>query len=415
MAFIANTALAQWGSFQSQNDGAHSISADRGFLFIDNEYVPPPYEVKLGEDELIINGSGFPVDAFDLSTYRVSTKWRHSGMGGGRRGDWHHERSPMPSMGRGEWMDRGEWTGRGNWEGRGDGASSPEPPKRGGPNARKSDHSQDLKGERKATVKSDDTEAESAASQFALRQFYNNFEMLNQQAIIVLRSGAKPLIVNAPEMGYGLLKQLLAIPMDAQELAEAQYAIAEGADQETWQQLVNSFQATPVFIEHATCLVDEIDEAQRLVDAQVASVQFSERVSYPLTMFALILVVAGLGHLMASAHEVFSTALNRHETDELSKNIILLLVIMALMSAIDLIWTVMAHHSGAMRELNPIGSMLIDDTTKLIAFKFIVTGISIGLLFWQRRLPLSRKATWWCCLTMTLLTVRWLSFHSMLV
>lgn len=68
-----------------------------------------------------------------------------------------------------------------------------------------------------------------------------------------------------------------------------------------------------------------------------------------------------------------------------------------------------------MREINPIGGRLIDRPEQLILFKAVMTTLAIGLLFRLRRYRRAQLAAWWSCLVLTLLTVRWLTFNSMLV
>ncbi|WDQ17761.1 DUF5658 family protein [Rhodopirellula sp. P2] len=120
-----------------------------------------------------------------------------------------------------------------------------------------------------------------------------------------------------------------------------------------------------------------------------------------------------VGRLMAEASQLFSSSAEPTDTPSASKRFIISLVIIGLMSGIDLAWTLIAHQSGTMRELNPVGGRLIEDTYTLVAFKILVTSISISLLFYLRLQPLARKATWWCCLVLTLLTARWLTFQSL--
>lgn len=85
------------------------------------------------------------------------------------------------------------------------------------------------------------------------------------------------------------------------------------------------------------------------------------------------------------------------------------------LSAMDLVWTIFASQTGAMSELNPLGSLLIHDPWVLFAVKLGVTSLSVGLLFMLRRQPLAQQASWWSCLLLTLLTARWLTFQSMFV
>ncbi len=83
------------------------------------------------------------------------------------------------------------------------------------------------------------------------------------------------------------------------------------------------------------------------------------------------------------------------------------------MSGLDLIWTLLAGQSGQMRELNPIGRNLIAHPVGLVAFKIIATVIGCVLLYVFRRDRRVAQAAWWLCLTLTVLTFRWLVFNSM--
>ena len=89
------------------------------------------------------------------------------------------------------------------------------------------------------------------------------------------------------------------------------------------------------------------------------------------------------------------------------------LLIFALLSAVDLIWTLAAGATGAMRELNPIGNQIIHDPARLIAFKFAAVSVTIALLYSLHHRPIAQVASWWSCLVLTLLTARWLTFNSM--
>jgi hypothetical protein len=91
------------------------------------------------------------------------------------------------------------------------------------------------------------------------------------------------------------------------------------------------------------------------------------------------------------------------------------LVLIALLSCIDLVWTLAATGAGAMSELNPLGSRLIGDPAQLVLFKLGVTIAPIAILYVLHRRPVAQIASWWCCLLLTLLTARWVVFQSMFV
>ena len=89
------------------------------------------------------------------------------------------------------------------------------------------------------------------------------------------------------------------------------------------------------------------------------------------------------------------------------------LLLVAMLSMVDLIWTILASHTGAMRELNPLGRQWIDSPAQLVLFKFTVVSTAIGLLYWLHQRPIAQVASWWSCLVLALVTARWLTFNSM--
>ena len=89
------------------------------------------------------------------------------------------------------------------------------------------------------------------------------------------------------------------------------------------------------------------------------------------------------------------------------------LAIVAALSLIDLVWTMAAAQNGTIRELNPLGSKMLDNPTQLFVFKFVATATAIALLYRLKKQPVAQMASWWSCLILTLLTARWLTFNSM--
>lgn len=90
-------------------------------------------------------------------------------------------------------------------------------------------------------------------------------------------------------------------------------------------------------------------------------------------------------------------------------------VLVAGLSSLDLTWTILASQAGQMRELNPIASHFINDPMALIAFKSTATLLGCGLLYLLRNHSRAQLASWWMCLVCTMLTFRWLMFNSMFV
>jgi hypothetical protein len=127
----------------------------------------------------------------------------------------------------------------------------------------------------------------------------------------------------------------------------------------------------------------------------------------------MAIVVLGFGHLLSNRPHFDESDAESVNWPKRRQIVARSLVIVALLSAVDLIWTMAAANSGSMRELNPLGSEMIRNPPQLVLFKATFTGLSIGILYWLHRLPFAQTASWWCCLLMTLLTARWVVFQSM--
>ncbi|NND97756.1 MAG: hypothetical protein HKN47_10555, partial [Pirellulaceae bacterium] len=178
----------------------------------------------------------------------------------------------------------------------------------------------------------------------------------------------------------------------------------------------SSFQPTEEFRTQAEQRIGTINSVSVANDSKVSANLLAERLAYPMTMFAMVLVVYAFGHLMSySPNQLQLRAANPDFDFDLRPVVSRTLTIVALLSIADLIWTLVASQQGSMRELNPLGSQLIDNPVYLIVFKTLATGTAIGCLYHMRDRPIAHIASWWSCLVLTLLTARWLTFHSMLV
>ncbi|MFG0286560.1 MAG: DUF5658 family protein [Rhodopirellula sp. JB044] len=334
-------------------DFGRTIETEEGFLFVEGAYVPSPYKIEFEEDLFRINGQEYSASSYDLT--------RQINRGGGPRG--HRPRG----MGF-----------------------------RGG---------ERFRGERPQDV----TEYN------PLWGLAREMAYLNHGAIIVLKSDMPPMLLWPGQHGYELLQTLVATADGPIDDVEVSRAVTSVEDQQTWTDLVVGFDATEPFLERAGTLINEMNSIETTAKRQHAAQQLSEQIGYPLTVFALVLVVVAVGHLLTHAQAINLQVDDPKTRETIKKSTVISLVIVGLMSAVDLVWTLVAHQTGTMREMNPLGSRLIADPVQLIMFKVLITSLSIGLLFWLRELPFARRATWWCCLVLTLLTARWVTFHSLFV
>ncbi|QEG39313.1 DUF5658 family protein [Roseimaritima ulvae] len=353
---LTSSLSAQSGRYgRGDRESDTPIESELGYLFVDGTYLPPPYKIEADyEQELIhINGTEYSADAFDLSGYTN----RGFGMRG-ERGSWRFG-------GRGPRRERGE--------------SSPAFP-----------------------------------TSSSLQALVREIGSLQHGGFVILQSERPPMVLWTGQNGHELLETLIATETEPRDTLAIPSSL-ESRSKETWQELVDQFQATPAFLERATADVEKVHAAIDSNRIVANAVVWSERLSYPLTMFGLVLVVIAFGHLLINAQPMFFDVEEPKAMAHVKKATVVCLLMVGLMSAIDLTWTLLASQQGSMRELNPLGNQFISDASKLVLFKTVLTVTSLGLLFWFRHLPIARRASWWCCLVLTLLTARWLTFHSLLV
>lgn len=181
-----------------------------------------------------------------------------------------------------------------------------------------------------------------------------------------------------------------------------------------WSDWIASFHPSNEFLAAARPIVDAIDAAISEGQARQAAIRRLDSYSYPLTIAGMMMSVFAIGHLMSNPPNGGRTPDEVEMSPEVVRIVTRSLILVVALSLLDLIWTLLASQAGTMRELNPVGGRLIDDPAKLILFKVAMTGLAAGLIFKLRYYRRAQLASWWACLILTLLTVRWLTFNSML-
>ena len=123
-----------------------------------------------------------------------------------------------------------------------------------------------------------------------------------------------------------------------------------------------------------------------------------------MTVAAMIIFVLSMGSLLTvRPHEVAAVA-----NSEAPISVSRFLWLIAGMSVMDLVWTLLAHQANHITEVNPVGSVMLNDPSRVILFKTLATMLAIGILYRARNNLLARKACWWTCLTLALLMARWI-------
>ncbi len=245
----------------------------------------------------------------------------------------------------------------------------------------------------------------------AARQLAEVLEATRMGQIVVLASQRPPLVLDALREGQDLIKTLCSSKAAVHGNFGIPETVTSDVDRETWTQLASEFQPTPDFLARATEQIARQESVQAQNESAVAANIWVERITFPVTVFAMVIVVFAFGHLLTNhPHgELSGETMTPKTRQAVGRS----LLIVALLSLVDLILTVAASQVGSMRELNPLGHHMIHDPVQLILFKSITVATAVGLLYWLQRLPIAQVASWWSCLLLTLVTARWLTFSSM--
>ncbi len=328
-------------------DAGSYRSTDRGFLFVDGEYVPRPYEFRKEGDSYFVNEINLAAIGIDLSLYVKEAKVRQE--------------------------------------------------------------------RRTRKKKSTAAGREPIAKLHSETQFW-----LYAFDTVLLAPGLPPVCLDGSDEGGDLLRVLadpkkrMAASTSVPDWAPDAPSVDPRRLKEYYSTWVPSFQPSDGFLVDAQARIAFLDSAEIANDQSHAAEVRLATFGYPLTILMMILVVYGFGHLLS----------HRPNTDEwicdAKSNPLRIpfyrsLMLIAGLSAVDLVWTILVSQAGAMRELNPVGSQIIDDPLQLVGFKVLVTASAVGLLFFCRQAALARQASWWSCLVLTLVAARWLVFNSMFI
>ena len=237
------------------------------------------------------------------------------------------------------------------------------------------------------------------------RSFDASESELSQLAtgIVVSFGGRATFLPRTRSPGQDLLRWL-AGDVD-REAVEAALLDWRPEDQDAqWRQWLRTFEPSRRLAERAARDLEHL-EATAISNERASSAMLRlHAASYPLTVMGMSLCVFAIGHLLRYRPE---------EVQASSRGVLLTLGLVFALSALDLVWTLLAHQAGQMRELNPLGSRLIENVWLLSAFKLGLTALAVGVLYRLREHAFARAAGWWACLVLTLLLIRWVAVNSL--
>ena len=329
-----------------------------GYIFVDGAYISAPYEIEYSEDVVRINDLEFDKDSFDLSNFeelpaRNFGPWRR-----GRGFNGRYQSSPINDAG----------------------------------------------------FVSQDSTRGGFGRRTSFDRFCDELRGVNDGMIAVLYTGDAPLFVQQFAGRHEFVRALHIPEASAEPIPPI---ISAEKDRATWNRLLDDFKGDREFDRRVEEEIRMVDAAEADGDRVMAGTKWMEKLSYPISILAMVLVVIGFGHLLNNRPTVEALDAESVYWSNQRRVVAQSLLIVGLLSAIDLIWTISASNAGMMKEMNPLASHLISDPFRLFFFKATVTATSIGILYWLHRRPIAQMASWWSCLLLTLLTARWVVFHSM--
>jgi hypothetical protein len=252
-----------------------------------------------------------------------------------------------------------------------------------------------------------------ASLQRTLAEFLSN-RFADSTHILVAFHERQPEIVPLKVGGRALLCALVNHENRATLLPDIRQFDQTNEEAEDWSQWIVNYQPTDDFLLKAQPIVDQVEGAHAEDMAKHAAIQRLDRFSYPLSIVGMIMSVFAIGHLLSNPPNGGKSPLEVDDSPEVLQIVTRSLALVVVLSLLDLVWTLLASQAGTMREMNPVGGRLIHDPAMLILFKVALTGLAAGLIFKLRHYRRAQLASWWACLILTLLTVRWLTFNSML-
>jgi hypothetical protein len=157
--------------------------------------------------------------------------------------------------------------------------------------------------------------------------------------------------------------------------------------------------------------------ASRLEDEAAAPLltdwQPGAGVMYLMNVAGMALVVLAFGALLSQPPPRACRCQSCDHCGDGSSPLLQHVLLVVVLSAFDLGCTLMASATGVMTELNPMAGSLIQTPWALAAFKLSATLVGATILLGLRRQRRAQVASWWLCLVCSLLTFRWVAFHSL--
>lgn len=228
---------------------------------------------------------------------------------------------------------------------------------------------------------------------------------LRDGGIVALSDNQSPFMLELSKGGYEFLEGFTHDPgPERDSFLNSAYSFAGIKPEPAMQTWLSELKPDTNLTRRATQLVNRVHTIEKANILAATAVQRFESWSYPITIIAMVVFVFSMGTLLTvRPHELVAVARTETET-----SVAKFLWLIAGMSAIDLVWTLLAHQANHITEVNPVGGVMLNEPSRVILFKVLATTLAIGILYRGRSSLFARKACWWTCLTLALLMARWI-------
>lgn len=342
-------------------DGPIEVICKQGFLFVNGEYLAPPYALKLAAGELTVNGKKIECEPPN----------RGFGRGYGPPGPYGSPYGPQSPYGSGG------------------GSGSPASSGSGGSRS-----------------------GEAALWRFSLNELQGQ---LGSGDLAVFCFAGQPYTVFDASATYDLLKAITAENGRALREVSVRERLPAQFDKAVWDEWWETFEPGGELLTRSAVLINRFEQSQRQADADMRASRLINQLSYPLAVGGMVLSVLAIGHLLGGRPHARQRVLGVDESPEMIHSLNWSLLFVAAFTLLDLTWTILAANAGQMQELNPIGSHLIENPRHLAGFKLGITLPSLALIWLLRKYKRAQVAAWWICLVLTFVTLRWLTMSQLFV
>lgn len=235
------------------------------------------------------------------------------------------------------------------------------------------------------------------------------------KTLVALFCDAPPIVLNKPSEVTDVLL-LLTENGDLERVNRGRPKFLPASfPSERWYRWVREFCCTEEFASRARSYITRVDLVENDSRFSIATLRYAENSVYPLSVLGMLAVVLSFGHLLSTHPSADCEKHSQTLSPATNRIICRTLILIFVLSALDLLWTILAIRTGSMREVNPLGNRFIGDPLSLTFFKASATAMAVCLLYALRHHLLARKAAWWVCLVCTLVAARWVTFNSMFI